>query len=166
MTSDPMADLGSLLVPINDSGASREALSVACELVRRGKGRRVLAVHVIEVPRRLPLDAEMIEELENGERILEHAESMGRRQRIEITADLVQAREAGTAIVDEARERGVDALVIGIDYHRPHGTFQLGRLPRYALEHAPCQVWLIRYPPEPRPDGSPEPGRDGGDGNG
>ena len=166
MTSDPMAELGSLLVPIDDSAASREALSVACELARRGKGRRVLAVHVIEVPRRLPLDAEMIEELERGERILREAESLARQQRVDLTADLVQAREAGTAIVDEARERAVDAIVVGIDYHRPHGTFQLGRLPRHALEHAPCQVWLIRYPPGPDPGEPAARGRDGGVRNG
>ncbi|MCY4638757.1 MAG: universal stress protein [Chloroflexi bacterium] len=160
MTLDATARLRSLLVPIDDSGASRQALSVACDIVRRGKSGRVLAMHVIEVPRRLPLDAEMIEELEHGERILEHAESLAREQRVDLNADLVQARQAGTAIVDEARERGIDAIVIGIDYHRPHGTFQLGRLPRYALEHAPCEVWLIRYPPEAGLGDSPGAGND------
>ena len=161
MTSDPTAALQSLLVPIDDSGASRRALTVACDIARRGRSRRVLAMHVIEVPRRLPLDADMVEELEHGERILEHAESLARDRRVDLNAGLLQAREAGTAIVDEARERGIDAIVIGIDYHRPHGTFELGRLPRYALEHAPCQVWLIRYPPEPGSGVSPGGGHDG-----
>ncbi len=166
MTADPLANLRSLLVPIDDSGASWQALSVACDIARRGKSRRVLAMHVIEVPRRLPLDAEMVAEFEHGDRILERAESLARAQRVDIAADLVQAREAGTAIVDEARERGVDAIVIGIDYHRPHGTFQLGRLPRYALEHAPCEVWLIRYPPEPDSAGASGARRDDGTENG
>ena len=46
--------------------------------------------------------------------------------------------------------------MIGIDYHRPHGSFQLGRLPQYALVNAPCEVWLIRYPPEGAPTGATE----------
>lgn len=148
MSIDPTATFESLLVPIDDSEASHRALAVACDIARRGRTRRVSAVHVIEVPRRLPLDAEMAAELDRGERILERAEALAREHRVRLTGDLVQARQAGTAIVDEARERGIDAIVIGVDYHQPHGTFQLGRLPRYALVHAPCEVWLIRSPPE------------------
>ena len=49
-------------------------------------------------------------------------------------------------MVDEAVDRGVGVIVLGVEYHRPLGQFTLGRLPLYVLEHAPAQVWLIRYP--------------------
>lgn len=148
MGIDPIPELDSLLVPIDGSQASLRAISVACEIAHRHKGCSVSAVHVIEIPRRLPLEAELVTELEHGEMILGQAEKLAQTQGITINGDLLQARQAGPAIVDEANERGANAIVMGIDYHRPHGTFQLGRLPQYALVHALCEVWLIRYPAE------------------
>lgn len=148
MSIDPIAELDSLLVPIDGSEASLRALAVACEIARRRKKCSVSVLHVIEVPRRLPLEADLGVELELGERILEQAEALAKKHGVTLNGDLLQARQAGPAIVDEATERGTDAIVMGIDYHRPHGTFQLGRLPQYALVHAPCEVWLIRYPLE------------------
>jgi nucleotide-binding universal stress UspA family protein len=148
MGDTPIAELDSLLVPIDGSEASLRALAVACEIARRRKTCSVSAVHVIEVPRRLPVEADLVAELDRGERILEHAEAVAKEHGVTLDGDLLQARQAGPAIVDEAADRGAGAIVMGVDYHRPHGAFELGRLPEYALVHAPCEVWLIRYPPE------------------
>ncbi len=150
MSIDPIAELDSLLVPLDGSEASLRALAIACDIARRSKSCGVSAVHVIEVPRRLPLDSEMLAEIDRGEQILEQAEALAQEREVALDGDLLQARQAGPAIVDEATERGTGAIVIGVEYHRPHGAFQLGRLPRYALVHAPCEVWLIRYPPDGR----------------
>lgn len=165
MGDSPIAELDSLLVPIDGSEASLRALAIACEIARRRKTCSVSAVHVIEVPRRLPVEADLVAELERGERILERAEAVAKEHGVQLDGDLLQAREAGPAIVDEATERGAGAIVMGVDYHRPHGAFQLGRLPQYALVHAPCEVWLIRYPPEGAIDeaagaGAPDASRD------
>jgi nucleotide-binding universal stress UspA family protein len=99
---------------------------------------------VIEVPRSLALDAEMVSEVQSGDAMLERAELVARDYGLKVEGDLVQAREAGHAIVDEAIERGVDVIVIGVDYDRPYGRFALGSLSDYLLEHAPGQVWVIR----------------------
>jgi nucleotide-binding universal stress UspA family protein len=165
MSIDRIAELDSLLVPIDGSEASLRALAIACDIARRRKKCSVSVLHVIEVPRRLPLEADLVAELERGERILEEAEALAKKYGIGLNGDLLQARQAGPAIVDEATERSTDAMVIGIDYHRPHGSFQLGRLPQYALVNAPCEVWLIRYPPEgaseePAAAAAPGAGRD------
>ena len=58
--------------------------------------------------------------------------------------ELLQAREAGQAIVDEARDRGVDAIILGIGYKRLIGAFQVGRTADFVLKNAPCQVWVVR----------------------
>jgi len=158
MSADRDTAVDSLLVPLDGSEASLRALAHACEYARQRKGCSVSAVHVIEVPRRLPLDAELVAELEQGERVLEQAEALAREHRVTLDADLLQARQAGPAVVDEARERESGAIVVGVEYHRPHGAFQLGRLPQYALVHAPCEVWLIRYPPPSADDGGDGPG--------
>ena len=147
--ADPTAGMKVILAPIDGSRASMRAVALACSIARRNKGK-VYVVHVIEVKRSLPLDAELDPEAGEGERILLQAEKAAHEQDFEVQSDLLQAREAGHAVVDEAVERGVDAIVLGVDYKRPFGEFQLGRLTQYVLKNAPCLVWICRQPVEER----------------
>ncbi len=101
-------------------------------------------VHVIEVKRSLPLDAELLEEAERGERILDEAEAAAKRLDFEVEGDLLQAREAGHAIIDEAVERGADGIVLGVPFRRPFGEFEMGHVPAHVLRAAPCEVILVR----------------------
>ena len=132
-----------ILVPVDGSQASMDALALACLLAKRNKGS-VYAVYVVEVARTLPLDAELSPEAKEGEEILARAERVAESLDIEITGELLQARDAGHAIVDEAIERGVDGIFAGIEYRRPLGEFQLGATPQYILRNAPCQVIIYR----------------------
>lgn len=144
MVVDPLR-VRSFLVPLDGSEAAFGALAAACETARKTKAT-VSAVYVIEVPRSLPLDADLVAEGQRGEEVLERAENLAATHDVRLEGDLVQARQAGHVIIDEATERGVDAIVIGLAYHRPYGRFELGSLAEYVLEHAPGYVWLIRYP--------------------
>lgn len=145
MARQPLADIRSFIIPLDGSDAAYGALAAACEVSRRSKAD-LLALHVIEVPRSLPVDAEMADAAQRGEAILDRADAIARESRVRLRADLLQARQAGHAVVDEAVERGTEALLVGVDYRRPRGRFALGRLPMYVLEHAPTLVWLLRYP--------------------
>ena len=148
MARNEDSEAHSYLVPVDGSAASFHALGVACDLARSVKGT-VRILHIIEVPRSVALDAALDAEVEHGEEILDRAEQVATDHGVEAKGDLIQARQAGHAVVDEAVEGDVDAIVIGIAYHRPLGRFELGRLPAYVLEHAAAeQVWLIRYPVE------------------
>ncbi|MEI7926390.1 MAG: universal stress protein [Chloroflexota bacterium] len=135
----------SYLVAVDGSDAAYAALGAACDLAKRTKAS-VSVLYVIEVPRSVALDAELADQVERGEGILADAEHIAAEHGITVQADLIQARQAGHAVVDEAIDRGAEAIVLGVEYHRPLGQFTLGRLPLYVLEHAPTQVWLIRYP--------------------
>jgi nucleotide-binding universal stress UspA family protein len=148
-TADPTAGMKVILVPTDGSPASMRAVTLACSIARRNKGR-VYVVHVIEVKRSLPLDADLEPEAGEGERILLQAEKAAHEQDFEVQGELLQAREAGHAVVDEAVERGVDAIILGVDYKRPVGDFQVGRLAQYVLKNAPCVVWICRQPVEER----------------
>lgn len=135
----------SILVPIDGSDASMHAVALACNIAKRNKGK-VYAVHVIEVRRSLPLDAELQPEATRGEEIISRAEKVADEMDFEVEGELLQAREAGHAVVDEAIERGVNTIILGMDYKKPFGQFQLGRLTQYVLKHAPCYVWVCRHP--------------------
>lgn len=136
----------SILVVVDGTPASNYALSVACETARR-QHASIFALHVVEVPRRLPVDAEMSAELERGEEILAAAEAAAAKYDLKLEGNILQARNAGSAVVDEAVALRVDAVVIGLAYHRSYGRYDIGQVAQFVLENAPTQVWVIRYPP-------------------
>ena len=140
-----MAGVRSILVAVDGSPASMDAVNLACTIAKRNKGK-VYAVHVIEVRRSLPLDAELSLEATNGEDVLIRAERVAAEADCKIEGELLQAREAGHAIVDEAMERGVDLILMGAEHKAPLGEYQMGRLTQYVLKAAPCNVWLWRHP--------------------
>ncbi len=134
-----------ILVPIGGNSADDAAVQLACDMAKQHKGQ-VQAVYVIEVVRALPLDAELSPELQKGEALLQQADATGSAHQVEIATELLQAREAGPAIVDEACERGVQLIVMGLPYKRRFGEFSMGRTIPYVLRNAPCQVWICREP--------------------
>ncbi len=130
-----------ILVPVIGTEADDEAVRLACRLAKRDKGK-IWAVYVVTLKRTLPLDAEVKPEIRKAEEILDHAESIAEEQDYEIETDLLQAREAGPTIVDEAVEREVDLILIGVKYKRRFGQFSLGNVVPYVLKNAPCRVIL------------------------
>ncbi len=130
-------------MPVDGSRASLDALALACTLAKRNRGT-VYAVYVIEVARTLPLDADLAPEARRGEEVLSTAEELADSLDFEVTGEILQARDAGHAIVDEAIERGVDGIIMGMDYKRPLGEFQMDERAQYVLKNAPCEVVVCR----------------------
>ena len=130
-----------ILVPVIGTEADDEAIRLACRLAKRDKGK-IWAVYVITVKRALPLDADIEPEIIKAEEILDHANSIAEEQDFEIETDLLQSREAGPTIVDEAVEHEVDLILVGVEYKRRFGQFSLGSVVPYVLKNAPCRVIL------------------------
>ncbi len=134
-----------ILVPVIGTEADEEAIKLACGLAKKNKGQ-IWAVYVIAVKRALPLNAEIESEIRKAEGILNHIESVAEEQDCEVETDLLQAREVGPAIVDEAAEREVDLILMGVTYKRRFGQFTLGDVVPYVLKNAPCRVILYHQP--------------------
>ena len=134
-----------ILVAINGKDADVEAVKLACDLAKKSKAK-VYVVYIIEVKRSLPLDAVIESEIEKAEKVLTRAEDIAADRDYEVETDLVQAREVGPAIVDEAMEREADLVLMGVTYKKRFGIFNLGRVIPYVLEEAPCRVLLCREP--------------------
>ncbi len=130
-----------ILVPVSGSQADEGALELACNLAKKSKSK-IFAVHVIPVERALPLDAEIEPEIGKAENILTQAESIAQEWGCAIDTDILQAREVGPAIIEEAVEREVDLILIGVTYKHRFGQFCLGDVLPYVLENAPCRVIL------------------------
>lgn len=107
----------------------------------------VVAVHVVEIDWTQPLDANVAEMSEDAQRVLDMAETQAERAGWPLEAVLVQARDVGAAIVDEAVERAADLLVVGLPYRKKFGgDFAIGKTVPYVLKNAPCAVWVAREP--------------------
>ena len=132
-----------ILVPVIGAEADEEAIKLACRLAKRNKGK-IWAVYVITIKRSLPLDAEIEPEIRKGEDILDHIEHIAEEQDYKVETDLLQSREAGPTIIDEAVERDVDLILMCVKYKRRFGQFSLGNVVPYVLKNAPCRVILYQ----------------------
>ena len=131
-----------VLVPTVGTEADEEAIELACRLAKKDKGK-IWAVYVVTIKRALPLDAEIDSEIKEAENILDHIEEVAEDQDYEIETDVLQARAAGPAIIDEAIERSVNLILMGVQYKRHFGQFSLGDVVPYVLKNAPCRVILF-----------------------
>jgi len=134
-----------VLVPVNGTKADEEAITLACKLAKKDKGK-IYAICVITVKRSLPLEAEIETEIKRVEAILDHVEMVAEEQDYEVETDLFQAREVAPTIVDVAVERGADLILMGVTYGRRFGQFSLGNIVPYVLKNAPCRVILYHQP--------------------
>ncbi len=132
-----------ILVPVSGADADIETIKLACRLARREKAK-LLVVHVIPIARSLPLDAELAVEVKKAESVLEQAGKIALERGCEIETDLLQARNVGPSIVDEAVERQSDLIVMGLAYKRLFGQYSLGDVTPYVLKNAPCPVILFQ----------------------
>jgi nucleotide-binding universal stress UspA family protein len=132
-----------ILVPVAGNEVDEDSMRLACRLSRKEKGK-VWAVYVVTIKRALPLDAEITSESQRAEDVLTAAEAIGEEEECEVDTDVLQAREIGPAIIDEAVERGIDLILMGIKYKRSFGQFSLGRVAPYVLKNSPCPVILYQ----------------------
>jgi nucleotide-binding universal stress UspA family protein len=141
-------EFNKILVPVTGNPVDDETMRLACQLAKKSKGK-IWVVYVITVKRSLPLDAEIRSETTKAEAILDHIATVAEEADYEAETDLLQAREVGPTIIDEAVEREVDLIIMGLSYKRRFGQFSLGSVLPYVLQNAPCQVILYhQYTPD------------------
>ena len=134
-----------LLLPLKGEEVDQEVMRLAADLVRPSEGH-IYALYVIKAPRSQPVDADLPVEMARGEAVLDGVEKRLRELKCTVTAEFLQAREVGPAVIREAQERDVDLVLLGMPYRRRHGFFSLGRTVPYVLENAPCPVIVVREP--------------------
>ncbi len=134
-----------ILVPVAGNALDEEMVAYACEVAKRTHAR-VYAVYVIEVKRTLPLEIDLPAEVEKGESILQRAEEVARKAKQDLETEVLQARDAGTAIVEEAERRGIDVIIMGLRYRKQYDQFYMGSTVMYVLKNASCRVWVCREP--------------------
>src|SRR4051794_32013220 len=127
------------LVPIFGTDLSARALRAAAKLV--GPEAKVDAVHVIEVPPHLPLDASLPADELQGNALLEAAALTGRRVGVDVRTHLIRSRATGPALAELARRTHADVVYVDAN---GHGS--LDPVSTYLLAHRPCRVIVETSP--------------------
>jgi len=134
------------------NGGSTDDLVIAAGLeMAKAHETELVALHVVEVDWRHDLDDVIPGSRELASTVLDRAEGAAERADIRIATELLQAREIGAALVDEAVSLEADVIILGLPYRKKRGgDFALGRTIPYVFENAPSAVVVIREPlPEP-----------------
>jgi basic amino acid/polyamine antiporter, APA family len=165
LTYEPEIKYGNILVPVFGEELDDDIVSTAGQLASEkdpeGRGAAIEVIYVLVVPMSLPLDAHLPEhKLERARAALERAKQVGEEyEGVDVNTTIVRGRTMGSAILEEARRRQVEAIVIGAEPPSPikgggvlggiAGTRprELGEVTAYVLEKAPCRV-LVTAPPD------------------
>jgi nucleotide-binding universal stress UspA family protein len=134
------------ILALSGGGCDDRIVRLAADIGKPSHAELV-GVHVVEVGFSLPLDADIASRSDEAQKILDSAEVQAEQRKARLEPVLLQAREVGAALVDEATEREADLLVVGLPYRKRFGgDFAIGRTIPYVLKHAPCEVWVVREP--------------------
>ena len=132
------------VIALSGGRTDRQIVTLAAEIARAGRAE-IVGVHVVEIDWTLPLDADVAGHDENAQRVLDIAETAAEAAHCKMETVLLQARDVGAAIVDEATERGADVVICGLPFRRRFGgDFAIGPTIPYILRNSPCAVWIIR----------------------
>jgi basic amino acid/polyamine antiporter, APA family len=171
---EPEAQYGSILVPILGHPLDDDIMQTAGRLAGEDSddepdadGARIEALWVILIPMALPIDARVSEDqIARARAALARAKAVGEEyEGVTVSTNIVRARQAGEAIVAEARRKGVEAIVLAAEEPTRlrggvllggklglHDTY-VGETTRYVVDKAPCRVILTA--PMRRADASP-----------
>jgi APA family basic amino acid/polyamine antiporter len=117
-------DYGSVLVPLFGTDLDDDIVQTAALLVSGEPTDEaaidtatIEAIWIFVIPMSLPLDASLPEaQLHHAREVLARAKAVGEEYTgVEVATATVRTRRAGFAIVEEARRRGVEAIVLGAE---------------------------------------------------
>jgi len=135
-----------VMVALRDLESVDSLVALACQ-VAQGMDAELVALHVAEIPMATPIEAddEMLDH--PGKEVLSQAQEYAAQHFSRtIVTRLLRARRAGEAIVGEAREQGIDCLVMGHERRSVVGEILLGSNVQYVARHGSCRM-VVHIPP-------------------
>jgi nucleotide-binding universal stress UspA family protein len=132
-----------ILVPLAGTAVDPDVIRIAVSIAKPAHAE-VVAIHVIEVRWNLPLDAVLEKETERGEVLLDEATKVAEQTGAKLETELLQARDAAAAIIDTAREREADLIILGMPFRKRLGRVYVGRTVENVYVGAHCAVLAYR----------------------
>jgi nucleotide-binding universal stress UspA family protein len=131
---------------LNGGPTDKLVVRVGCEFAK-GRDVELVALHVVEVDWRHALDEEISSGNEVASAALDMAEAIAEKYRVTLRTQLLQARDVGAALVDEAAELDADVMLLGLPFRKRFGgDFAIGSTIPYVFQNASCAVIVVREP--------------------
>jgi basic amino acid/polyamine antiporter, APA family len=175
----PEREYGSILVPLSGTRLDEDmiqtaALLAAGEPTEEEEVSTIEAVWIFEMPMSLPLDARLPDaQVRHARQALARAKAVGEEYAgVHVATATIRARRAGQAILEEARRRGVEAIVLGAEepsrirggarFGGRGGPLEnfVGEATKQVVGKASCRVIVTAPPAREEPAAN---GHDGGD---
>jgi APA family basic amino acid/polyamine antiporter len=142
----PGAEFRRILVPMKLGDIGEEMVATAIALAK-DSAAEIQAITVVRVPRRYELEGPLPPEVATRvDASLEEARMLGVEHDVEVHGDVVRARSIGHAIVDEARARDADLIVLGSSPRWRRQSRFFSPTVDFVLRHAPCEVVVVAFP--------------------
>jgi CIC family chloride channel protein len=139
-------DYERILVPMKLGDIGEEMVATAIAIAKETEAE-VQALTVVRVPRRFPLEGELPPAVATRvEASLEEARGLGEDHEVAVQTDVVRARSIGHAIVEEARARDVDLIVLGSSARWRRQSRFFSPTVDFVLREAPCEVLVVAFP--------------------
>jgi APA family basic amino acid/polyamine antiporter len=176
----PERQYGSILVPLSGTRLDEDMVQTAAllasgEPTEEDDVSTIEAVWIFEMPMSLPLDARLPDaQVKHARQALARAKAVGEEYAgVQVATATIRARRSAQAILEEARRRGVEAIVLGAEepsrikggsrFGGRGGPLEnfVGEATKQVVSKAKCRV-IVTAPPareeaEPSVDGEPKP---------
>jgi nucleotide-binding universal stress UspA family protein len=133
--------IGSIIIVFSQEIHSEHMLSLAVRLARRERVE-LLAAYIIEVPHTLPLEAEMEREHREALGVLQIAESIGRKNNVEIKTDISSARSVAQGVLELAKRKDAHLIVLGGYREGKYSGAPIARAIETIAAQATCDVLI------------------------
>jgi APA family basic amino acid/polyamine antiporter len=134
-----------ILVPVKLGPIGEEVFATALRLAEEQQAM-ITALHVIAVPLDKPLEAPLFDQEERAAASLAEAKLLATEHGVEVEAVMVRGRGIGVAVVEEAKARDVDLIVMGSSPRWRRQSRFFGPTVEHVLKRAHCEVMVIAYP--------------------
>ena len=135
-----------IVLGVNGGPTDPLVVKLGCQLARV-QHASLTALHVVEVDWTHDLAEDVSSGNEAAAAVLDRAEAVAEKLEVPLATALLQARDVGAALVDEAAEQRADLIIMGLPYRKKFGgDFAIGRTVPYVLQNAPFGVLVVREP--------------------
>lgn len=141
----PSVDIAyhAIMVPVLGTSLDHSAMVLACKVAAE-RGAQIVAAGVLEVPRSLPLNAELGEAEAQLNEQLDYARAIGEEFGVEVVTRVLRTRSAEQAVLEEALRRETQLIVLGVSPRRHLGLSLVGRTNERIMRRSPVRVVIVR----------------------
>ena len=133
----------SVLVPVSDVVQAR-LLGILGSAIAKDRGGEVFALHVVRVPAQLGIrDGRFF--LKQGKPILETVIEEAKLYDVPVHTMIRLGRSPATAIIETARERGADLMILSWPGYTAHPEAAFGSVIDLVAKNPPCDLAVVRF---------------------